>query len=118
MRVDLKSFEIAKYYRVRAPKVRQGRGKEWRGPCPIHRGTRDSFAVNSQNGLWTCHSACGRGGSICDLEMELSPVRISIRRSLRCTRPSPPSGGLEDLHLQAAEHAQHTTKALACATRL
>ena len=26
------------------------------------------------------------------------------------TRPSPPSGWPEDLHLQAAEHAQHTTK--------
>src|SRR5262249_28272622 len=25
------------------------------------------------------------------------------------TRPSPPSGWPEDLHLQAAEHAQHTT---------
>ena len=29
------------------------------------------------------------------------------------TRPSPPSGWPEDLHLQAAEHAQHTTKPLA-----
>src|SRR5208282_6783431 len=26
------------------------------------------------------------------------------------TRPSPPSGWPEDFHLQAAEHAQHTTK--------
>src|SRR5262249_31716594 len=29
------------------------------------------------------------------------------------TRPSPPSGWPEDSHLQAAEHAQHTTKPLA-----
>src|SRR3974377_835004 len=29
------------------------------------------------------------------------------------TRPSPPSGRPEDLHLQAAEHAQHTTESLA-----
>src|SRR5437588_8876865 len=29
------------------------------------------------------------------------------------TRPSPPSGWPEDLHLQTAEHAQHTTKPLA-----
>src|SRR3977135_4560995 len=27
--------------------------------------------------------------------------------------PSPPSGWVEDLHLQATEHAQHTTKPLA-----
>src|SRR5215831_10991316 len=29
------------------------------------------------------------------------------------TRPSPPSGWPKDLHLQTAEHAQHTTKPLA-----
>ena len=29
------------------------------------------------------------------------------------TRPSPPSGWPKDFHLQAAEHAQHTTKPLA-----
>ena len=29
------------------------------------------------------------------------------------TSPSPPSGWAEDFHLQAAEHAQHTTKPLA-----
>src|SRR5215471_5809571 len=29
------------------------------------------------------------------------------------TRPSPPSGWAEDFHLQAADHAQHTTKPLA-----
>src|SRR2546427_2779579 len=28
------------------------------------------------------------------------------------TSPSPPSGWAEDFHLQAAEHAQHTTKPL------
>src|ERR1700747_2506775 len=31
------------------------------------------------------------------------------------TSPSPPSGWAEDFHLQAAEHAQHTTKPL-CGT--
>ena len=37
------------------------------------------------------------------------------RGGSRCiiTRPSPPSGWPEDFHLQAAEHAQHTTKPLA-----
>ena len=32
---------------------------------------------------------------------------------LRFANPSPPSGWIEDFHLQAAEHAQHTTKPLA-----
>jgi hypothetical protein len=29
---------------------------------------------------------------------------------LRFANPSPPSGWVEDLHLQAAEHARHTEK--------
>jgi hypothetical protein len=32
--------EIAHYYEVRAPQVKQA-GSEWRGPCPLHHGTRD-----------------------------------------------------------------------------
>lgn len=67
----LTAAEVAHYYAGRAPGIRQ-RGAEWRGPCPIHQGTRDSFAVKSESGLWTCHSQCGRGGSVFDLEMALS----------------------------------------------
>src|SRR5262245_21444274 len=63
--------EIAQFYRNRAPKIRQV-GKEWRGPCPIHGGQHDSFAVNPETGEWFCHSKCGRGGSLFDLEMRLS----------------------------------------------
>src|ERR1035441_5229924 len=63
--------EVARYYAAQAPGIRQ-HGAEWRGPCPIHQGTRDSFAVAPGTGLWTCHSQCGRGGSIFDLEMALS----------------------------------------------
>src|ERR1017187_5290563 len=40
----------------------------------------------------------------------------SRRQPLHLTRPSPPSGWPEDLHLQTAEHAQHTTKPL-CGSR-
>src|SRR6202521_4403668 len=32
----------------------------------------------------------------------------SRRQPLRFTNPSPPSGGVEDFHLQAIEHARHT----------
>ena len=63
--------EVARYYEVRAPEVKQI-GHEWRGPCPLHRGKRDSFAVNPQTGDWYCHSDCGRGGSLIGFEMELS----------------------------------------------
>lgn len=64
--------EISAYYAARAPDVRQTQAGEWRGPCPIHQGKRDSFAVKAATGQWCCHSACGRGGDICDLEMALT----------------------------------------------
>src|SRR5215468_8618930 len=37
----------------------------------------------------------------------------SRRQPLRFTNPSPPSGWVEDFHLQATEHARHTTNPLA-----
>src|SRR5579864_575160 len=69
-------FEVAAYYRARVPDLSQRGTGEWRGRCPIHRGTRDSFAVNPETGNWFCHSQCGRGGSIFDFEMELSGVQF------------------------------------------
>ena len=47
-------------------------GGEFRAPCPIHGGERDSFAINAETGQWYCHSECGRGGDIPSLEMALS----------------------------------------------
>jgi len=62
--------EISAYYSARAPKVKQS-GAEWRGPCPIHNGKDDNFAVDPATGRWYCHSTCGRGGDILDLQAEL-----------------------------------------------
>ncbi len=62
--------EVAVYYEHRVPHLRQ-RGREWRGPCPVHQGKDDNFAVNAETGAWFCHSQCQRGGSMVDLEMEL-----------------------------------------------
>jgi putative DNA primase/helicase len=64
--------EISAYYAVRMPQLKRRRAPEWRGPCPIHKGERDSFAVKSATGQWCCHSTCGRGGDICGLEMALT----------------------------------------------
>ncbi len=66
--------EVRAYYATRVPAVRITSHREWRGPCPVHQGKRDSFAVNGENGLATCHSQCGRGWDIVSLEMELSGV--------------------------------------------
>ncbi len=67
----LTSAEIATYYRERVPALCQ-QGGEWRGPCPIHGGSRDSFVVRPDTGQWYCHSECSAGGSIFNLEERLS----------------------------------------------
>lgn len=63
--------EVAAYYTQRVPQLKQS-GTEWRGPCPIHHGKKDSFVVSPATGLWFCHSACGVGGDIPKLEEELT----------------------------------------------
>ena len=50
-------------------------GAEWRGPCPVHQGDDANFAVNPENGLAYCHSQCGRGWSILQLEQTISGRR-------------------------------------------
>ncbi len=40
--------------------------------CPVHHGTHDSFAVDSQTGEWYCHLQCGRGGDMYELQMLLT----------------------------------------------
>ncbi len=42
----------------------KGRGKERRGPCPLHGGDGPNFAVNTDTGEWCCHSQCGGGGDV------------------------------------------------------
>ena len=64
--------EVAHYYMVRLPHLKQRHGAEWRGACPIHKGDRDSFAVESDTGRWSCFSRCGRGGDVIELEKALT----------------------------------------------
>jgi hypothetical protein len=68
---DFSPAEVASYYRTRLPELKQA-GPEWRGACPVHHGDDDNFAVNPDNGLACCHSQCGRGWSILQLEHELT----------------------------------------------
>jgi putative DNA primase/helicase len=68
---DFSSSEVADYYRARFPDLKQT-GTEWRGPCPIHEGGDPNFAVNPESGLAYCHSQCGRGWSMLQLEQALS----------------------------------------------
>jgi hypothetical protein len=79
-RIALSEPEIRRYYESRIPKLRQS-GKELRGPCPIHKGMRDSLAINLETGTWFCHSGCARGGSIFDFEAELSGTNGKTARA-------------------------------------
>ena len=74
---DFKSFEVTAYCAARVPDLVQ-RGSEWRGHCPIHGGHGDNFTVNAETGCWYCHSQCGRGGSIYDLEMLISNAEFTV----------------------------------------
>jgi uncharacterized protein (DUF927 family) len=62
--------QIATVYQEFVPNLKQ-HGKQWRAPCPIHQGKRNSFSINSETGLWSCHSECGRGGDAYNLYQAL-----------------------------------------------
>jgi putative DNA primase/helicase len=79
MQIVFSASEVVTYYQSRVPKLKRV-GKELRGPCPVHAGRRPSFAVNPQTGEWMCHSECNRGGSLIQLEMKLSNLRIREAR--------------------------------------
>jgi DNA primase len=103
--------EVAAYYLVRLP-TRELQGDRLRGPCPIHKGVCNSFAVNPQTGDWFCHSQCGRGGDIYKLEMELtgSDFKTSAAEVERIVGRQEPArtngktGGRRDLGLIVATY--------------
>ena len=78
--ITFSSTEVAAYYAAKVPHLKQ-RGREWRGPCPVHHGQDDNFAVIPASGVWFCHSTCGRGGDILDLEAVLNSGDFSVRKA-------------------------------------
>lgn len=72
--ITFTSAEVSTYYAARVPHLKQRRAAEWRGPCPIHNGEDDNFAVDPKTGRWYCHSTCGRGGDTLSLEEALNGV--------------------------------------------
>jgi DNA primase len=78
--ISFMPLEIAAYYTARVPRLARSRAVQWRGPCPIHGGKDDNFAVESATGCWYCHSACQRGGDIISLERELTGADFKTAR--------------------------------------
>jgi len=68
---DLTPQEISNYIRERLPGLEQS-GEELRWRCPVHGGEGMNFTISATTGMWYCHSQCGRGGSLFDLEMALT----------------------------------------------
>src|SRR3954468_11956238 len=75
------SGEVATYYVARIPHLKQRRGGGGRGACPIHHGKNENFAVEPDTGRWFCHSTCGRGGDILELEAALTGGDFPTRKA-------------------------------------
>jgi DNA primase len=73
--------EISSYYAARVPHLKQRSAAQWRGACPIHHGKDDNFAVEPATGRWFCHSTCGRGGDILELEEALTGRDFPTRKA-------------------------------------
>jgi len=79
--ITFTSGEVSTYYAARVPHLKQRRAAEWRGACPIHQGKNDNFAVEPDSGRWFCHSTCGRGGDILELEAALTGGDFPTRKA-------------------------------------
>jgi hypothetical protein len=79
--ITFSAGEVSAYYAARVPNLKQRRAAEWRCACPIHQGKNDNFAVDPATGLWFCHSACGRGGDILELEAALAGGDFPTRKA-------------------------------------
>ena len=79
--ITFSAGEVSAYYAARVPHLKQRRAAQWRGPCPIHHGKDDNFAVDSATGRWFCHSACGRGGDVLELEEALNGGDFATRKA-------------------------------------
>ncbi len=80
---------VADWQRRYLPEFRRS-GAEWRGPCPVHQGKRDSFALNAETGQAFCHSDCSRGWSLLQLHAEINGVTAQEARVAVAGEPVKP----------------------------
>ena len=81
--------DFSPYYLHRVPGLKK-RGDEYRAPCPVHGGARESFSVDLATGRWRCFSECDEGGDAYRLE-----ERLSGRPFVECKRAVDEACGLE-----------------------
>lgn len=82
-------------------------GKDLRGPCPIHNGTRPNFWFNPQTGGAFCHSECGRGWGIVGLEAALTGATEAeaLREVCRIIGAPEPNGNQKGRFMPIAEYS-------------
>jgi len=100
--IEFTRNEVSEYYQARVPAMAQPDKREWRGPCPVHNGTGDNFAVQSDAGLANCHSQCGRGWDMIGLEMELSGSDFATAKAAVFKLVGRPEPAWEDRDVEAA----------------
>lgn len=71
MSIDFAPSEIWAYYSPIFGEATAGTNREYRGPCPVHKGRNNNFVVDSETGLCFCFSKCNRGWDMIGLDQEL-----------------------------------------------
>lgn len=97
---EFTSAEIQHYYAIRVPAAIQ-KGRQWRGPCPVHRGKDPNFSVESNTGMASCHSQCMRGWDILSLEMELTSTSFAKAKEAVFKLLGRPAIPYEDREIEA-----------------
>ena len=65
-------YPIAEYLTARGVELKRA-GGEFIGLCPFHDDKNPSLSVDLAKGVFFCH-ACGKKGSVIDLEMEFEGI--------------------------------------------
>ena len=93
--------EVSRFYKDRIPHLKQT-GAQWSCGCPRHRGKDPNFKVEAATGRWYCHSVCGCGGDIIDLEMALTgadfkTAKAEVFRIVGRIEPRRTTGGWREI---------------------
>ncbi|MCX6629160.1 MAG: sigma 54-interacting transcriptional regulator [Candidatus Solibacter sp.] len=93
--------EVSRFYKDRIPHLKQT-GAQWNCGCPRHGGKDPNFKVEAATGRWYCHSVCGCGGDIIDLEMALTgadfkAAKTEVFRLVGRNEPRHTTGGWREV---------------------
>lgn len=96
-----KGENARRYFETRLPQERWSGRAQVSIHCPFHADANASMSVNVDEGVWTCHSACGSGGvlafemrfSKCDRDIALDNICriLGVRRTLAPASSRSPS---------------------------